>query len=207
MNDRILKHLATLNINEVLEFTDTKKAIFFDMDGTILNSECLHFEAIHLITNKKSPYTIDDLYGLADTDVYPLISKYMSHDVENFLKAKNDLMLELIPTVDPLTIIKKEMQVLLEKIKSSSKKLAVVTASEDVITHALLKHCNVEKFFDLVVTRQSTELSKPHPAPYQYAQKMLQIDSQDCLIFEDSPTGLEAARASGIDTIKVSWYE
>ncbi|EQC46864.1 HAD family phosphatase [Bacteriovorax sp. Seq25_V] len=202
-----LGHLDTLNIDNILKLTESKKAILFDMDGTILNSECLHFEAIHLITQKQSPYTIDDLYGLADTDVYPLISKYMSHDLDNFLKAKNDLMLDLIPATDPNTIIKPEMQKLLKLLNESGKTLAVVTASEDVITHSLLDHCGVSKYFKLVVTRQDTVLSKPHPAPYQYALKVLKIDKKNSLIFEDSPTGLQAAKASGIDTFQVSWYE
>jgi putative hydrolase of the HAD superfamily len=203
---RIIKELSVINLEELTELTNDKESLFFDMDGTILNSEPLHFKTIEMLTKGQSPYTIDDLYGLSDTDVYPLIKDHLDHDLELFLKAKNDLMLEVIPKTDISLIFKEEMREVLQTLKKT-KKIALVTASEEVITHALLNHCKLSEFFDIIITRQSVKQTKPAPDPYQLALKMLETDVLNSIVFEDSPTGIEAARIADIDTVKVTWYE
>lgn len=203
---RIIKELSVINVEELVDLTKNKESLFFDMDGTILNSEPLHFKTIEMLTKKQSPYTIDDLYGLSDTDVYPLIKDHLEHDLDFFLKAKNDLMLDIIPKTDINLIFKEEMREVLQTLKKT-KKIALVTASEEVITHAILDHCKLSQFFDIIITRQSVKQTKPAPDPYQLALKMLETNESNSIVFEDSPTGIEAARIADIDTVKVTWYE
>lgn len=205
-SNKIISEFSVIKTSELLEITLNKDAIFFDMDGTILNSETLHFEIIDLLTHGKSGYTIDELYGLADSDVYPLLKDSYPHSLEKFLDEKNELLLKKIPETPLDKIFKAEIFELIQELKKT-KKLALVTASEDVITDALLTHCKVKDFFDIIITRQDVQETKPAPDPYNLALKMLKTSKEKALVFEDSPTGIISAQKAGIDTIKVSWYD
>ena len=73
---------------------------------------------------------------------------------------------------------------------------ALVSASPRLIVDAVLTGMN-EKYFALSVAAGDIERTKPYPDPYLHAAKLLGVDINNCIIFEDSPTGLTAARASG----------
>jgi HAD superfamily hydrolase (TIGR01509 family) len=73
---------------------------------------------------------------------------------------------------------------------------ALVSASPRPIVDAVLSGMN-EKYFALSVAAGDIERTKPYPDPYLHAAKLLGVDINNCIIFEDSPTGLTAARASG----------
>lgn len=200
---------ATLNIiqiSEIIDLCKEKEAIFFDMDGTVLNSEFLHFEAISRLTGYKSKYTIHDLYGMADVDVYPLIKEHTNLDINSFLNQKSLMMKDIIPTSNISDILLPQIPILIEELRRLNKKLALITASERDTTLALLKHCKLFDFFDVVITRQDTHKTKPDPAPYQHALKMLNITKENAIIFEDSPTGIAAGLASGVSVVRVKWY-
>jgi HAD superfamily hydrolase (TIGR01509 family) len=73
---------------------------------------------------------------------------------------------------------------------------ALVSASPRPIVDAVLTGMN-EKYFALSVAAGDIERTKPYPDPYLQAAKLLGVNIENCIIFEDSPTGLTAARASG----------
>jgi HAD superfamily hydrolase (TIGR01509 family) len=73
---------------------------------------------------------------------------------------------------------------------------ALVSASPRPIVDAVLSGMN-EKYFALSVAAGDIERTKPYPDPYLHAAKLFGVDINNCIIFEDSPTGLTAARASG----------
>ena len=72
---------------------------------------------------------------------------------------------------------------------------ALVSASPRPIVDAVLAGMN-EKYFARSVAAGDIARTKPFPDPYLHAAKLLGVEIEECLIFEDSPTGLTAARAS-----------
>jgi beta-phosphoglucomutase-like phosphatase (HAD superfamily) len=63
-----------------------------------------------------------------------------------------------------------------------------------------------EKYFATSVASGDIERTKPFPDPYLHAAKLLEVDISKCLIFEDSPTGLTAAKASGAFVVAIPHY-
>jgi beta-phosphoglucomutase-like phosphatase (HAD superfamily) len=63
-----------------------------------------------------------------------------------------------------------------------------------------------EKYFDISVAAGDIARTKPFPDPYLHAAKLLNVDISECLIFEDSPTGIAAAVASGAFVVAVPHY-
>lgn len=82
---------------------------------------------------------------------------------------------------------------------------ALVSASPRIIVDAVLNGMP-EKYFLRSVASGDIERTKPFPDPYLHAAKLLGIDIKNCLIFEDSPTGLTAAKASGAFVVGIPHY-
>jgi beta-phosphoglucomutase-like phosphatase (HAD superfamily) len=74
-----------------------------------------------------------------------------------------------------------------------------------VIVDAVLSGMK-EKYFATSVASGDIERTKPFPDPYLHAAKLLDVNIENCIIFEDSPTGLTAARASGAFVIGIPHY-
>jgi len=193
------------------------RAALFDMDGTLFNTEPLHaqiFEALAQGLQIKLP-NLEEIHhqfkGMTDFQVllharsWPGFPQDMSF--EEFIGLKNERLLNLIAQSDPRHWSKPAVEVLLQEMRHSEFSLALVTSSESVITHALLDKSNYKQYFDLIITLQDVKEPKPHPGPYLKAMQQLNLGRLECVIFEDSPTGLKAAQESGCRSIKVEWWD
>ncbi len=90
-------------------------------------------------------------------------------------------------------------------IHESEVKQGLVSASPRPIVDGVLRGMS-EKYFDVTVAAGDIERTKPFPDPYLHAAKLLEVDIAQCLIFEDSPTGITAAMASGAFVVAVPHY-
>ena len=186
----------------------------FDMDGTVMNTEVIHARAINQIIHEQVGIELElsklelMCIGLTDEVVYEkLISDKLVKDLDltSFLSRKKELFTEILVDIDPSEIFNEKVRSLLENI-SQNKNLALVTSSEKDTTIQLLEFLNIKHLFRLIITREDTSLNKPHPEPYLHAMKELQVESNACLIFEDSVPGRTAALNSGAKLFEVSWY-
>jgi HAD superfamily hydrolase (TIGR01509 family) len=193
------------------------KALFFDMDGTLFNTEPHHEKAFMKIgmEQKISPphsrETIHELLvGKADHLVYEIIKEWEGFprqwSAQDFVKAKNNALLDILQSADPEEFFPAAMKKLLEEAKSLGLYVALVTSSERVITVRLLEIVGLGGFFDLVLTRDDCPRHKPDPWPYHEAMRVSGADKGEVLIFEDSSVGLASAGASGAHVIKVEWH-
>ncbi|RZF22898.1 HAD family phosphatase [Halobacteriovorax vibrionivorans] len=201
-------HLEDSDIDLLDTYTKEKKYIFFDMDGTILNSEPLHYQVVQKLCGNNEIPSMEETFGMSDEEVYPLIQNALGlASLEEFLELKNSALIGLIGQSDPNNIRHRNIRKLLESLTSKGLKLALVTASQYEVTHPLLEHCELKKYFEIIITEREVEKGKPNPEPYLMAQNHFNAKSEECLIFEDSPTGIRAAQSSGIDYIVVKWFE
>jgi HAD superfamily hydrolase (TIGR01509 family) len=193
------------------------KALFFDMDGTLFNTESIHAEAMFLIAKKYkirppfSPEAVHELMmGKADHLVFEIIKDWegvpREWTAEDFIAQKNANVIELLRNVEQSTYFAKEVSELLNEARKAGLFIALVTSSEKVVTEELLKIAKLDTFFDYVLTRDDTPHVKPDPWPYLKARSVSGFEIFETLIFEDSNVGLEAATTSGAHVIKVEWY-
>jgi sugar-phosphatase len=70
--------------------------------------------------------------------------------------------------------------------------------------HMTLAALGITDCFEVVVSADDISRSKPDPEGYQKAVRVLGLDNQDCVIVEDSPSGVQAGKAAGIDVIAVT---
>lgn len=183
------------------------------MDGTLLNSEILHEKALIELLGKKSEPTRDllDLFiGVAEPYVHKtLLTKEIIDPISfvEFVRLKNEKFVEFLKIPEIFNQVLNPLIIkLIEDAKTEGLKVALVTASEKETTNIFLNSLNLKGVFDLILTREDTEKTKPHPMPYLEAFKRLGLSDKECLIFEDSIIGLQAAKESKARFYKVSWY-
>jgi HAD superfamily hydrolase (TIGR01509 family) len=180
-------------------------AILFDMDGTLIDSEPLWLKAeIEVMAEVGCHWDEQDqincLGGPAERT-----ERYMQERSQNikpygyFINRLHEVMraritneLDLIPNA--LTLLK--------ECKDAGIKTALVTASSRDLMTIVLKRFPPGTF-DVVVSGDDVEKSKPDPAPYLLAAKQLSVDISKCLVLEDSLTGVQSGLSSGAKVIGI----
>ncbi len=194
------------------------RALLFDMDGTLLRTEEIHGEVLRRMAagwRVRPPFppeeVEDRLKGLSDAQVWEQACSWENFPqdltVEDFVAEKNRKILTLIPELDPKLWSARELRHLLREARGAGMARAVVTSSERVVTDLLLSRAELTSEFDLVITLQDVKRPKPAPDPYLQAMVRLGVGPRETLVFEDSPTGLAAARAAGGRVLAVDWWK
>lgn len=191
------------------------EAVIFDMDGTIVNTEPLHAKAAVIVLKKLGididlESCLDQFYGMTDTAVLKMTCPTLSNsEIDRAIAEKN---IHLIKLFEKLSPSEKHQYVtpglfdFLKFLKKENKQLAVVSASEDIIVTETLKCFEIHTYIDLQMGRDQTNLTKPYPEPYLEGMRRLKTEPSKTLIFEDSPTGLESAVASGAKVIRITGF-
>jgi beta-phosphoglucomutase len=186
------------------------KAVIFDFDGVILDSEPLHYEACclalkHINISLTYKEYLNEYLGLSDKEMFPQL--IMSHDL--FLSSKEiNLLIDkkvehyahLINGRNKLPFIPGVDQYILNKHRKGIK-LAICTGSTKTELLPVLerfKHGNLTEYFDVIVTSEDVQYGKPSPEGYNLAVEQLGLLPADCQAFEDSAYGIEAAKKAGL---------
>ncbi len=195
---------------KTLAYLKSKSAILFDMDGTLFNTEPLHAQALRkVLLEEDMDLSTEELehrfIGVADDQVFrELLGS--DCDTATMIIKKNKELKDSIASLSKSELLALQvpgMIELLTQLKEAGLKLALISASENEIVDLMVEHSGIGIYLDTIVGRSDTERSKPFPDPYLFAMKKLAVDASNSLIFEDSPTGLQAAMDSGAEVIKV----
>ncbi len=81
--------------------------------------------------------------------------------------------------------------------------LAIGTSTGRATTKYLLRRFKLARYFDVVVTKDDVPRSKPNPAIYLLAAKRLKVKPRDCVVVEDAPNGIVAAKRARMKVIAV----
>src|SRR6056300_100366 len=134
------------------------KAVFFDLDGTMLNSEPIHFEAIVYIAKKGEPKELEKKYnGHSDEEVYKALNLELNY--AEFKALKEAKMREILKEIKSKEkYLNPGLKKILEQIRSVGCKTGVVSASETESAIDLLESFGLSKYFDHRVFRENTHL-------------------------------------------------
>ena len=183
------------------------QAILFDMDGTLVNSEPLHQQAFEETFKQFDIAMTDDdfkSYIVGKTDTNGL-KDYLTHinkqlDIPDFNTKKAaayaSLASEHLASYPGIVELVRDLANIVP--------LALVTNSHRSEADLVLKSLDIDGCFDIIITADGVEKGKPSPEGYLRAMNLLSKQPEDCVIVEDSPTGVTAANEAGIRCIAVT---
>ena len=187
------------------------KAVVFDMDGVLFDTESLHiescYEAAEQLNLKLSDEAAYGTLGRNASDQRELVMKIMETDYpggsfpyDNYLWLHDELLrkkLEGIPTV------MKGVRELIDYLKSRGIKLAVASSTGYERVMSNLEKTGLAEYFQELITGDMVEHSKPNPDIYLKACRALGVKPEDAMAIEDSPNGIRAAAAAGMCAVMV----
>lgn len=193
------------------------KAIIFDCDGTLVDSEEAHFSAWQrTMQNRNHEFKLEQhlLYaGKPDATIAKLLSQVIGLAChKDLLAEKHTHFREILkkglppiqPTVDFVHKAAKEKERLGLKLG-----LASAAEKQDILMN--LKNLGIEIMFDIVLSGHDDlaaysdpeGVNKPKPYIYLHAAKLLNLSPQECVVIEDSHTGVTAGKHAGCHTVAV----
>lgn len=183
------------------------KAVLFDMDGVLIDSEMFYMKGTYdWISKKGFNGKLEDTFRLIGTNMegtynllYEMLNKkYTISEIEEenrkyFLENPIDYKAILNPFVKEILIFLKEHKI----------KIAVCSSSPKKIIEKALKECEILEYFDFIVSSDEVEKSKPDPDVYLKACEVLKVSKEDAFVIEDSTMGIEAGKNANIKVIAI----
>ena len=177
----------------------------FDCDGTLADNMPLHYRAWSLAMADFGGQYPEELFyewgGRPTANIVAALNERfgLSMDVESVVHRKEEYYFQLIPEVAPM----EEVVGFAQSLRGKSP-LAVASGGHRALVVATLRALGIEDWFDAVVCAEDYDQGKPHPDPFLLAAKLLGVPPEDCVVFEDSPTGIEAAKSAGMEWVFVT---
>lgn len=192
------------------------RAILFDHDGTLVNSEGLHAEAwVKLCEELGFPCTLEESRRNAGKTAPEIMARLLDqhlpdwrlpenagrYDLEALALRKNDHYLKLLKdglrpypgVVDCLKWL--QTQGIPAAVVSNAKRRELTTALDGL---------GLTPYFTAIVSRDDAGAFKPDPTPYLVGAAHVGVEPGECLAVEDSPVGLEAALMAGVPAAAVT---
>ncbi len=185
-----------------------KFAVLFDMDGVIIDSNPAHKKAIVQFCDKYSKHLSDDemkryIWGRTNKE---WIRHLFGEDLPDAdLRVYADEKELLFRTIyEPDIKLLKGLANFLELLKSNNVPMAIGTSAPRANVDFVFRHTGIEKYFDAVLDERAVTIGKPDPEIYLKAAKALNFDPADCIVIEDSLSGVEAGKRAGCKVIGIT---
>mgnify|MGYP000181259470 FL=1 len=178
------------------------KAVLFDMDGLMVDTESLSTEAF-INSAKAQGYNMTKeetlkVLGFTKANIYQFWIDYFQGtnvDGKKLVDDHYEYIENVLYTVGPEKM--PFVEELLKYLKENNYKIAVASSSDTADIKNNLEKTKLEKYIDEIASGAEVENGKPAPDVFLLAAERLGVDPKDCLILEDSKAGIKAGKASG----------
>ncbi|MGD2294665.1 MAG: HAD family phosphatase [Candidatus Aminicenantes bacterium] len=182
-------------------------AVIFDMDGVIVDNMEYHKKAWGIFLEKYAPdIELEEFskhFGKVNRDLLQIVFKreISGEEESRFGEEKEAIYREIyadhiVPTAGLLDI--------LDSLKNNSIKTAVATAAPRINMDFMFEKTGIRKYFDVLIDATEVTRGKPDPEIYLKAAERLNRHPKDCLVFEDSFPGVQAARNAGMKVVALA---
>ena len=183
-------------------------ALIFDMDGTLLDTEPLYTDATQKVLDPYgATYTMalkqQCIGGDSHKSAEIVINAFnLPLTTDEFLAARENFLIELFPHAPEMP----GAQAFIEALVRKGIALGLATSSHRHLVDVKFSQRDWSKHFDTIVCGDDLDLERGKPAPdiFLLCAKRLGVAAKDCIAFEDSPNGVTAATAAGMQVIAIN---
>ena len=183
-----------------------KKAVIFDLDGTLIDSELFYLNLLlEFLKGKGMVLSFEEAcktVGAHNSPIWENVArahggsisgKALRQEYKDEFERKfrnRELDYSQMQFADVLPV--------LEKLRADGVRMAIASSSSDTIIRRVVEQQNWERFFPVLVSGDNFRKSKPDPEIYRYTMKQLGTAPEETLVVEDSTYGIEAGKAAGV---------
>lgn len=180
------------------------RAVIFDMDGVLIDSEMIYLEIRHRFALRKNP-------AIKIEDLYPMVGHIAKHSWSIMEKLVNngqsweELRSEYLEatsedydSIDFRRAFRPEAADVLETLKQRGYRMAVASSNHLPMIRNILEVNGIIGYFETVVSGEQFKQSKPSPEIYQFTAGKMQLSTWECFALEDSTAGITSAHRAGM---------
>ncbi|MEE1449704.1 HAD family phosphatase [Faecalitalea cylindroides] len=182
------------------------KAVIFDMDGVLIDSEALHLYDFRVFLQKHNQ-------NLTNEE----LSEFVGLDAKTFIGHLQEIWkpVSLLPSIEKIKegckypsdsfqdMLVPHVRFILSHLKKNNIKIAIASSSPYNIIYKMLSINDIDSYFDVIVSGNDVQAKKPSPDIYFETLKRLELPSNDCIVIEDSLVGIQAAINAGLYVIAI----
>jgi HAD superfamily hydrolase (TIGR01509 family) len=183
------------------------KAVIFDMDGLLVDSEPF-WRAAHIAVVADEGFTIteNDVRNMAGTGTDLVIQEWQERF--GWCVSKNPQLVDkvvrkVIQYVEESGKALPGVYKIIEMLSEAHIHMAVASSSVPQLIDTVLTKLDIAKYMQVIRSTTEDERSKPFPDVYLSVAKLLSLKPQECLVFEDAPKGVSAAKAAGMSCVAI----
>ncbi|MDE3237159.1 MAG: HAD family phosphatase [Bacteroidota bacterium] len=188
-----------------------KKAFLFDLNGTVIDDMEFHAKAWYDILNNDLNANLTweqvkkEMYGKNDELLVRIFGEgHFSNEKMKELSVEKERRYQ--KTYLPHLQLIKGLGSFFEKAHQLNIPMAIGSAAIPFNVNFVLDGLHIRKYFSTVVSADDVLISKPHPETFIKCAEQLQAKAEDCIVFEDSPKGVEAALKAGMKAVVIKTY-
>jgi HAD superfamily hydrolase (TIGR01509 family) len=189
-----------------LQQTRRFDAIVFDMDGVLIDSEPIHFEVLNTVLGRDghslSRDENEEFIGTTSEAMFEALiaRQHLRRSIAEYIACYD---LTLLKALEQPRAPQPGVLDLIAQCRATGIRLAVASSSRRLWIEATLRSLGLSDDFDVIVSGDDVERSKPDPAIYRLAAQRLAVKPERCLAIEDSPKGVQSARGAGMTVLGV----
>ena len=176
------------------------KGYIFDCDGTLAHSMPVHYAAWRQTAEENGVAMSEELFyslgGVPTTRIVEILNEKFgtNMDPEQVAIRKEEVYIEHMGETKPI----EEVAAFARKVAAFAK-VSVASGGYLPVVLKTLEVIGFKDFFPVIVTSEQVPRGKPFPDIFLEAARRMGVSPNECLVLEDSPAGIEAAKAAGMD--------
>jgi len=182
-------------------------AFIFDMNGTIIDDMPWHIKIWNELFNEHGAgHTLEqskeELYGKNSEILERIFPGKFSDAEKDALEVEKEKRYQQLYKAEMKLI--KGLDTFLPRAFNNNIAIALGTAAIRFNVDFILDGLDIRRYFKAVVAAEDVTISKPHPETFLQCASLLKVNPQDCIVFEDSPKGVETAANAGMKCVALT---
>jgi len=181
------------------------KAVIFDLDGTMVDTEHIWRKASIELAIKHGKIFDEKvtvkMMGRKESEAIKVFIEHhkINAEVELLVKQRKNLVIKMTNMASP----KKGLYEFLDLIEILQFKKAIATSGFNEFANKIIDALNIRHRFHSIITGDEIKLSKPNPEIFLTTAKRINVSPKECLVIEDAELGIEAAYNAGMKSIAI----